>query len=99
MRRGVRGSLSIVEGDLVRALAGGWPCRVGLIGLVDVGQGDAGEEAGGDEFGEADGRYLEAALAGSDAKQQIGNHCGQELETDGVLVLAKEGSDLEVLLD
>src|SRR5260221_8635061 len=92
-------SSSIGECQLIRGVL--WPGFGGIDvwGLVDVGDGSAGEQAQGDEFGEADRRYFEPVVASGDAQQQIGDHGGGELQSDGVGAVAEELSDLEVLLD
>src|SRR5258706_2499717 len=73
-------SLSILEGELVGGVFWCCLCGVGSVWLVDVGQGDSVEQASGDEFGEADGRDIASALASGDAEQEIGNHCGEQLQ-------------------
>jgi len=66
---------------------------------MDVGDGSPGEEELADEFGETQSRYLDVIEAGSDAQKQIGDHGGDDLEPDGVLVGAEEFADVEMLLD
>src|SRR6266446_1877765 len=92
-------SLSISEGHLVRgvSLLGFVVMDVGR--LVDVSNGFAQEQAGTDQFDEANGRHFEAVVAGGDAQQQIGDHGGEELQSDGIGVASEEGPDLEMLLD
>src|ERR1700730_16057210 len=92
-------SLSILEGQLVGRISRGGPGGVGSVWLGDVGDGSSGEQTRTDKFGEADGGHLEEAVSGGDAQQQIGDHGGEELQPDGVWVVAEEGPDLEVLLD
>src|SRR5258708_6145779 len=92
-------SLSILEGQLVGRISRGGRGGVGSVWLVDVGDGSSGEQAGADEFGEADGGHLEEAVSGGAAQQQIGDHGGEELQSDGVWAAAEEGPDLEMLLD
>src|SRR6516165_2779169 len=36
---------------------------------------------------------------GGDAQEQIGNHCGEDLQLNGVVVVAKKLADIEMLLD
>src|SRR5258708_21385104 len=91
--------LSIMEGQLVGRISRGGRGGVGSVWLVDVGDGSSGEQAGADEFGEADGGHLEEAVSGGAAQQQIGDHGGEELQSDGVWAAAEEGPDLEMLLD
>src|SRR6267154_4082549 len=92
-------SLSILEGQLVGRIWRGGPGGVGSVWLVDVSDGSSGEQASADEFGEADGGHLEEAVSGGDAQQEVGNHGGQQLQSDGVGVATEEGRDLEMLLD
>ena len=66
---------------------------------VDFGEGLSREEAAGDEVGEADCRDGNAALAGGDAQQKIGDHGGDHLEADGILRATEEPAQFEVLLD
>src|SRR5215212_4743565 len=75
---------------------GAW---VASIRFVDVEEVCSGEQARANQFGEADGGYFEAAVAGCYAQQHIGDHGGQQLQADGVGVAAEEGPDLEMLLD
>src|SRR5258708_29219541 len=92
-------SLSVLEGQLVGRISRGGRGGGGSVWLGDVGDGSSGEQAGADEFGEADGGHLEAAVSGGDAQQKVGDHGGQQLQSDGVGVSAEEGPDLEMLLD
>src|SRR5882672_12047114 len=75
-------SLSILEGQLVGRISRGGGGGVGSVWLVDVGDGSSGEQTGADEFGEADGGHLEEAVSGGAAQQQIGDHGGQQLQSD-----------------
>src|SRR5258708_36217424 len=91
--------LSILEGEVVGRISRGGRGGVGSVWLVEVGDGSSGEQAGADEFGEADGGHLEEAVSGGAAQQQIGDRGGEELQSDGVWAAAEEGPDLEMLLD
>lgn len=72
---------------------------VNLRRFVDGSDGLAGEEAAGDEVGESDSGHGDAALAGGDAQQEIGDHGGDHLETDGVLGAPEEAAQFKMLLD
>src|SRR5215813_4396365 len=98
-RRAVRGRSRIAKLQLVGG--GSWFGPAGDDGrrLVDVGEWFAGEEELADEFGEAQGRHLQTMQARRDAQQQIGDHGCQDLQADGVLVVAEELADGEMLLD
>src|SRR5712691_8594426 len=88
-----------MECQLVGRISRSSPGGIGSVWFADVRDGSSGEQASADEFGEADGRHLETAVSGGDAQQQIGDHGGQQLQSDGVWIAAEEGRDLEMLLD
>src|SRR5581483_3343228 len=96
--QGCPGKLGIAEFDLIwgetRASFGG----MDFGRLVDPGDGFSGEDAGFDEFGEADGGDGAAAVAGGDAQEQISDHGGDDLETNGVFAAAKEFAQAQMLL-
>ena len=73
--------------------------RVDRRGFFDGAEVAALEEAQGDQIGEAQDRDLDAMTAGGDAQQRVGEHRGKDLEADGVVVVAEEAADVEMLLD
>src|SRR6185437_14041082 len=97
-RRAVRGKLGISKLQLVGG-AGAGLGGVDIGRALDVGDRLACEEAGRDEVGETDCRQGNAAIAGGDAQQEIGDHGGDDLEADGVWRAAEELAQLEMLLD
>ena len=76
-------------------------CLAGIDGrrFVDSAIGFRDEQALADEFGEAQGRHGHAMEPRRDAQQQIGDHGGEDLQADGVVVGAEELADIEMLLD
>ena len=57
------------------------------------------KDALGDEVGEAQDGHGDAVSARCNAQQRVGDHCGKELQADGIFVVAEELADLEMLLD
>ena len=53
----------------------------------------------GDEIEEAQDGQAAATEAGGNADQSIGDHRGQQLQADGVVAVAEELADVEMLLD
>src|SRR5690242_19296743 len=94
--QGCPGKLGISQSELVlnigRRLRGWWR-------LVEVGNGSMFEQTRAHEVCEAQGEQVRAAVARGDAQQQIGDHCGQDLQADGVFGTAEKGADFEMLLD
>src|SRR5260370_34580343 len=82
-------SLSIMECQLVGRISRSSRGGIGSVWFADVRDGSSGEQASADEFGEADGRHLETAVSGGDAQQQIGDHGGQQLQSDGVWIASE----------
>src|SRR6266850_6048475 len=91
-------SSCIAELDLVRGAC--WFALAWVDGrrLVDFGDRSAREQELADEFCEAERRHLCAIGARCDAQQQIGDHRGEDLQTDRVVVGAEELADIEMLL-
>src|SRR2546430_13131753 len=96
MPQGCPGKSGISESELVlnitRGLRDGWR-------FVELGDGSAFEQAGAHEVCKAQCQQVRAAIACGDAQQQISNHGGKDLQTNGVFGTAKESADFEMLLD
>lgn len=60
----------------------------------DGGDVSALEQALCDEIGKAQDRHLDTVGSCGDAQQRIGDHGGEELQADGIVVVAEEFSDL-----
>ena len=73
--------------------------RVDGRGFFDGAEVAAFEQAADDQIGEAKDRDLDAMAAGGDAQQRVGDHRGKDLQTDGVIVVAEEAADVEMLFD
>jgi hypothetical protein len=95
LSRAVRGKLRIAEGHLVWGEFGFSRAWVDGRRLVDFGDWPSHEQALANEFGEAQGRHFDAVDAGGDAQQQVGDHGGDDLQSDGVFVAADELADIE----
>ena len=52
-----------------------------------------------DEVGESQDRYRGAMATCGDADEGISNHCGEELQAYGIVAVAEELADAEMLLD
>jgi hypothetical protein len=76
-----------------------WVMRVDGRGFVDSAEVAAFEKAQGDQIGEAQDRDLDAVAAGGDAQQRVGDHRGEDLEADRVVVVAEKAADVEMLFD
>jgi hypothetical protein len=57
------------------------------------------EESRSDEFGQAQGWQFECMGVGGQPQQQVGDHRGDDLQLNGVLVVAEEPAQLKMLLD
>src|ERR1043165_2138347 len=91
-RRAVRGNSSIGQDELMlgKPIAGlaGWR-------LVDMSQRPPVEKPGSHQVGEAQREQARSAVAGGDAQQQIGDHCGDNLQPDGVFAATEKAADFE----
>jgi len=67
--------------------------------LVDFGDGPSRKQELADQLGEAERRQAQGVQARGDTQQQIGDHGGEDLQADGVVVGAKELTDTQMLLD
>src|SRR5207237_9880677 len=67
--------------------------------LVDLGDRPSREQELADELGDAQRRHMEGVQARRDAQQEIGDHRGKDLQTDGIVVVAEEIADAQMLLD
>jgi hypothetical protein len=97
--RAVRGKSGIAEAELILGILALWTAWVDGWGFVDGADVAALEEAQGDEIGETQDRDLDAVAAGGDAQPCVGDHRGEELETDRVVVVAEKAADVEMLFD
>src|SRR5690348_7879188 len=97
--RAVRGNSGIAEPQL---RCGVWALRAARVdgrGFFDGAEVAAFEEASGDQIGEAEDREFDAMAAGGEAQQHVGDHRGKDLQADGVVVVAEEAADVEMLFD
>src|SRR5262249_46363478 len=85
--------------QLGRGAPGFWFGRVDGWWLVDISDRLSHEEPLRDEFGKAQRQHGHAVEARGKAQEQIGNHAGDDLEADGVLIRTEELADVEMLLD
>lgn len=99
VRRAVRGKSGIGEAELVWGAEGFGSAWVDWRWALDGGDVATLEEAADDEVREALDRQGDTMSAGGDAQQRIGDHRGEELEADGIVVVAEELADLQMLLD
>jgi hypothetical protein len=67
--------------------------------LIDGGEGSASEQEVADKLGKAQRQHLDAVDPCCDTQQQVGDHCGEHLQPDCVVVLTKELADVEMLFD
>ena len=98
-RRAVRRKSGIAEAELILGILALRTAWVDGRGFVDGADMAALEEAQGDQIGEAQDRDLDGVAAGGDAQQRVGDHRGEELETDRVVVVAEKAADVEMLFD
>ena len=56
------------------------------------------EQAQRDQIGEAQDREFDAT-AGGNAQQRVGDHRGEDLEADRVVVVAEKAADAQMLFD
>src|SRR5437879_9067072 len=97
--RAVRGKSGIAEPQLVGGELWFALTWIDRRRLVDCGDRPSREQELRDEFGEAQYRYFHAVHARRDAQQQIGDHRGEDLQADSVVVGTEEFTDIEMLLD
>src|ERR1700720_1001125 len=98
-RKAVRGKLRITEPQLVGGESWLRLTWVNWRRLVDFSDWPSHEQALADEFGEAQRGHFDAIYARREAQEQIGDHCGEDLQANSVLVGAEERADIEMLLD
>src|SRR5580658_1476744 len=98
-RRAVRGKSYIAQHHLVGGESWHWLARVNRRWLVDLCDGLSHEKAVSDEFREAQGGHFHPVDARCDTKEEISNHCRQDLQANGVVVVAEEIPNVEMLLD
>jgi hypothetical protein len=61
--------------------------------LVDCGEVFSRKQELADEFGKAQGRQAQGIQACDDAQEEIGNQRGDDLQANGVVVVAEELAD------
>src|SRR5712671_5178441 len=99
VRRAVRGNSSIGEAELIwggSVSSGAWVDGWWLFNGADLA---AVEQALSDEVGKSEDWNRDAVGALGDPQQRIGDHCGEELQPDCIIIVSEELADLEVLLD
>src|ERR1035437_1082676 len=95
----VRGKLCIAELHLVRGAPLLAPAGIDGWRFGNGSDGSPSEQELADEFGEPEWKHGDAVCPRGDAQQQIGDHRGEDLQTDGILVGAEELADIEMLFD
>src|SRR5713226_1734826 len=89
----------IVEPQLIGREFGLWFARIDGWRGVDFRDGFSHEQALANEFGEAQVQHFQGIQAPREAQQQIGDHRSDDLQANGVVVLAHEFAKVEMLLD
>src|SRR5690348_16486580 len=96
VRRAVRGKSGITGAPTIGM--GGWSAP-GRRRTSDIRNRSRREEEVGDEFGKPERQGGDTMGARCNAQQQIGDHGGEDLQPDGIVVFADELADVEMLLD
>src|SRR5215475_10581373 len=91
--------LGIAELHLVWAFALFAVAGVDRCRFADLGNRASREQELADELSETDWQHGDAVDPRRDAQQQIGDHRREDLQPNGVLVVAEELADREMLLD
>src|SRR5262245_59964820 len=99
VRRAVRGKSGIAELHLVWASAFPALARIDRWRFVDLRDHAPREHELADELSETDWRHGDVVKPRRDAQQQIGDHRGEDLQPNGILVVAEVLADRQVLLD
>src|SRR5216683_3093551 len=89
----------IVEPQLIERELGFWLAGIDWWRGVDFRDGFSHEQALANEFGEAQVQHFQGIQAPREAQQQIGDHRSDDLQANGVVVLAHEFAKVEMLLD
>src|SRR5215467_2980110 len=66
---------------------------------VDCGEVFSRKQELADEFGKAQGRQAQGIQACDDAQEEIGDQRGDDLQANGIVVVAEKLADTEMLLD
>src|SRR6185437_10378823 len=91
--------LGIFERQLIDGELGVWLAWVDWRRLADPSDRRSGEQTLPDELGEAQVQHPQGVQTARDAQEQIGDHGGDDLQADGLVGLAHELADVEMLLD
>src|SRR5713226_9157044 len=89
----------IGEPQLIGREFGSWFARIDWWRLVDFCDRTSREEALADEFGEAQVQHPQGIQTPREAQEQIGDHRGDDLQANGVVVSTHELAEVEMLLD
>src|SRR6266849_4059916 len=89
----------IGEPQLIGREVGLWFARIDWWRGVDFCDRFSHEQALANEFGEAQVQHFQGIQAPGETQQQIGDHRSNDLQTNGVVVLAHELAKIEMLLD
>src|SRR5258708_29580648 len=76
-----------------------WLARIDWWRGVDFGDRFSHEQALANEFSESQVRHPQGVQTPREAQEQIGDHRGDDLQADGVVVVADELAKIEMLLD
>src|SRR6202043_4242944 len=77
----------IGEPQLIGRELGLWFARIHWWRLVDFCDRTSQEEALANEFGEAQVQHCQGIQTSCEAQEQIGNHRGDELQADGIVIV------------
>src|SRR5260370_2438443 len=89
----------ISEPQLIEREAGFWLARINWRRLVDFCDRTSHEEALANELGEAQVQHSQGIQTPREAQEQIGDHRGDDLQADSIVVVADELAKVEMLLD
>src|SRR5882757_9192540 len=89
----------IDELQLIAREFGFWFAGIDWRRLVDFRDRNSREKALANEFGEAQVQHPQGIQSPGEAQEQIGDHRSDDLQTNGVVVLAHELAKIEMLLD
>ena len=84
---------------MVERVSGFALARIDGWGLVDRGDRPPRKAELADEFGEPDWAHGDVVRPRGDTQQQIGDHRGEDLRADRVVIAAEEVADIEMLFD
>src|SRR5260370_30960 len=89
----------IVAPQLIERELGFWLAGIDWWRGVDFRDRFSHEQALANEFGEAQLQHPQGIQTPREAQEQIGDHRSDDLQTNGVVVLAHELAEVEMLLD